>query len=228
MRHDRRYEKLDSLSNYKLEHKSQDIRGYPLVSPEGRQFGVIDDLLVGPDHDRVVAVRLEDGRCCAVEPLEIHDNVVVYGEAARAFAARDNQYGSAAVVEEERIPVVEERVAIGKRVASGGDVITVHKGVHAETVSEDVHLRDESVSVEKRPVNERVSSERAEALLNEGDRTVSMTERDEEAVVAKDAVVTDEVVVRKTAEDKVDRVTETVRKTDVDVEKGTRRHDDRT
>lgn len=219
MRHDPRYEELDSLSDYKLENPSQDIRGRPLVSPQGERFGIIDDLLVGEDHDRVVAVRLEDGRCCAVEPLEIHDNAVVYGEAARNYAARDNERGSADVVEEERVPVVEERVAVGKRVASGGDVITVHTDVRSEQVSEDVHLRDETVEVDRHPVNERISGERAEKLLNQGERTVSVTERDEEAVVAKDAVVTDEVVVRKTADDKVERVTETVRKTDVDVDR---------
>ena len=52
-----------------------------------------------------------------------------------------------------------------------------------------------------------------------------MTEHDEEAVVGKDAVVTDEVVVRKTADDRVERVEETVRKTKVDVDdtKGRRR-----
>lgn len=218
MRNDTRFEELDSLDDYQLENESQDIRGRPLVSPNGEQYGVIQDLLVDNDRDRVVAVRLEDGRCCAVEPLEIHDNAVVYGEAAEAYA---RQGGSA--VSEEVIPVVEERVAIGKRVAENGRNINVRTRVVSDTVSEDVHLRDESVSVEKRPVERVVSGREAEDLMK--GKTVSMTERDEELVVAKDAVVTDEVVVRKTAGDHVERVEETVRKTDVDVDvdEGTRR-----
>jgi len=93
-----------------------------------------------------------------------------------------------------------------------------------ERVSEDVHLRDETVSVDTRPVNRSVSAADAEALLQ--GKTVSMTERDEEVVVAKDAVVTDEVVIKKTAADRVERIDETVRRTQVDVdvdENGTKR-----
>lgn len=219
MRHDTRYEELDALDNYELEHKSQDIRGRPLVSPTGEKYGVIKDLLVNEDHTRVEAVRLDNGKTCAVEPLEIHDNAVVYGERAKAHAAKG---GSA--VEEEVVPVVEEKVAIGKRVSDHGRNIKVNSHVVKDRVSEDVHLRDETVSVDKRPVNRSVSSSDADAALR--DRTVSMAERDEEAVVGKKAVVTDEVVVKKTAGDKVEHVDETARRTEVDVdvdEKGTKR-----
>ncbi len=217
MRHDTRYEKLDTLDNYELEHSSQDIRGRPLVSATGEKYGIIEDLLVDRDHNRVAAVRLNDGRVTPVEPLEIHDNAVVYGEAAVAHAEAGVAQGH--VVEEEVVPIVEERVAIGKRVADRGHTINVRTRVVSERVAEDVHLRDEDVTVQRRKVNERVPTDQAEALLK-GDRTVTMTERDEEAVVAKDAVVTDEVVVRKTAGDRVERVEETVRKTQVDIDEG--------
>ena len=215
MRHDKRYEKLDALGDWKLEHKSQDIRGMPLVSPAGEQFGIIDDLLVDRDNERVMAVRLEDGRVTPVEPLDIHDNCVVYGEEAVAYADRGVKEGH--VVDEEVVPVVKERVAVGKRVADRGRVINVHTDVVTDKVSEDVHLRTENVSVEKRPVDDRrVSTKDANAMLD--GKSVTMTERNEEAVVAKDAVVTDEVVVKKTAGDKVEHVDETVRKTKVDVD----------
>jgi stress response protein YsnF len=217
MRHDKRFETLNALDNYELVNRSQDIRGYPLVSPSGEKYGTIKDLLVGEHHDRVVGVRLEDGRTCAVEPLEIHDNAVVYGEAARTYA--DEGVAAGHVIEEERVPIVEEKVAIGTRVADHGKGITVRTRTTTDTVSEDVVLRDEHVDVQRRPVNERVTGKEAEAILKQGDRTVSMTERDEEVVVGKEAVVTDEVVVRKTADEKVEHVTEKVRKTEVDVDK---------
>lgn len=215
MRHDKRYENLDALGDWKLEHSTQDIRGMPLVSAEGHQFGIIDDLLVDRQSERVAAVRLKDGRVTPVEPLDIHDNCVVYGEEARRHADRGVAEGH--VVDEEVVPVVEERVAVGKRVAERGRQINVHTNVVTGKVSEDVHLRKENVSVDTRPVeNRRVSAADADAML-EG-KSVSMTERSEEAVVAKDAVVTDEVVIRKTAGDKVEHVEETVRKTEVDVD----------
>ncbi len=211
MRHDTRYEDLDTLDDYELEHESQDIRGRPLVNPQGRRYGIIEDLLVSRDRSHVEAIRLDNGKVCAIEPLVIHDNAVVYGEAAEAHARTGGD-----AVTEEVVPVVEEQVAIGKRVAEHGRNINVTTHVVKERVSDDVHLRDETVSVDKRPVNRAVSSSDADALFKE--RSVSMTERDEEAVVGKKAVVTDEVVVKKTAEDRVEHVDETARRTEVDVD----------
>ncbi|KPP88364.1 YsnF/AvaK domain-containing protein [Erythrobacter sp. HL-111] len=211
MRHDTRYEQLDQLSDYELEHSDQDIRGLPLVSPTGQRYGVIEHLLVDDDRTHVEAVRLDNGKVCAVEPLVIHDNAVVYGEEAAAHARQ----GGAAVTEEV-VPVVEEKVAIGKRVSEHGRNISVKSRVVEDRVSEDVHLRDETVSVDRRPVDREVTSADADKLLQ--DRNVSMTEHDEEAVVGKKAVVKDEVVVRKTADDRVEHVEETARRTEVDVD----------
>ena len=211
MRHDKRYEDLETLDKYELEHHSQDIRGRPLVSPEGEKYGIIKDLLVDRDDKRVEAVRLDNGKVCAVEPLVIHDNAVVYGKEAEAHARTGGD-----ATAEKVIPVVEERVAVGKRVSDHGRDIRVSSRVVQDRVSEDVHLRDETVSVEKRPVNRSVSSADAEGLMK--GQTVSMSERDEEAVVGKKAVVTDEVVVKKTAADRVEHVDETARRTEVDVD----------
>ena len=217
MRHDTRYENFESLDAYELEHKSQDIRGRPLVSPTGQRYGIIKDLLVSRDRTRVEAVRLDNGKVCAIEPLVIHDNAVVYGNEAEAHARTGGE-----AVKEEVIPVVKEEVAIGKRVSEHGKNINVTTRVVKDRVSEDVHLRDETVSVDKRPVNRSISDSDADALLK--GRTVSMAERDEEAVVGKKAVVTDEVVVKKTAADRVEHIDETARRTevDVDVNDGTR------
>jgi stress response protein YsnF len=212
MRHDTRYEKLDTLDDYELVNESQDIRGRPLVNERGEKFGVISDLLVGADKDRVAAVRLEDGRCCSIEPLEIHDNVVVYGSAAVAHA----ETGGTAI-SSEVIPIVEERVTIGKRTEDHGKSIGVRTRVVSDTVTDNVVLRDETVTVDTRNVGRKISGQEADALL-EG-KTVTMTEHDEKLVVAKDAVVTDEVVLKKTGEDRVEHVEETVRRTEVDVDK---------
>lgn len=222
MKHDKRYEQLDRLDDYQLSDASKDIRGLPLVDTDGRRIGVIEELLVDGDRNEVAAIRLKDGRCTAVEPLDIHEDVVVYGDRADAFANADNDYGHSEVSKEKVIPVVEERVAIGKRVREGGKGMTVTTRVETERVSEDVSLRKEEVTAERRDVDDRrVSAKDADAMLK-GD-SVSMTERSEEAVVAKDAVVTDEVVLQKRTGDKVERIDETVRKTKVDIDKTKRR-----
>ena len=50
------------------------------------------------------------------------------------------------------------------------------------------------------------------------ERTIEVEERGEEAVVSKEARVVEEVVVRKEAEQRTETISDTVRKTEVDVE----------
>ncbi len=120
-------------------------------------------------------------------------------------------------VAEERIPLVEEQLRVGKReVARGG--ARVRSYVEEIPVHEQVNLREEHVSVERRPVNESVSARDLDSgdLLRE--RNIEMTETAEEAVVGKEARVREELVVRKTAEEHVENIDDTVRRTEVDID----------
>jgi uncharacterized protein (TIGR02271 family) len=87
-----------------------------------------------------------------------------------------------------------------------------------EPVHEEVRLREERVTVERRPVNAPapVTKGSPEDLFQE--RTIEMTETAEQAVVGKEARVTEEVVVSKTAIERTERVDDIVRHTDVHVE----------
>jgi uncharacterized protein (TIGR02271 family) len=119
---------------------------------------------------------------------------------------------------EERIPIVEERLRVGKREVGHGRV-RIRSYVVETPVQEQVTLREERVNVERRPVDRPLTSA-DEALFQE--RTVEVTKTAEEAVVAKEARVVEEVTLRKTAEERTETVRDTVRRTEVDVE------DDRT
>ena len=54
------------------------------------------------------------------------------------------------------------------------------------------------------------------------DREIEMTEKAEEAVVGKEARVREELVVRKTAEERTETVEDKVRHTEVEVDEGVR------
>ena len=73
-------------------------------------------------------------------------------------------------------------------------------------------MRDERVSVFRRPGTSGTVG--ADAFK---DRTVSMTETAEEAVVGKTARVVEEVVVRKGVEERAETVRDTVRKEEVEI-----------
>jgi len=118
---------------------------------------------------------------------------------------------------DEVIPVAEEELHVGKREVSHGRV-RIRSHVTERPVQEQVTLTEERVAVERRPVE---GSMRAGSVDN-GDlfreRTIEMEERAEEAVVSKEARVVEEVVVRKEADQRTETVSDTVRRTEVEVE----------
>ena len=121
-------------------------------------------------------------------------------------------------IQEEHIPIVEEELRVGKREVERGGA-RVHTRVEETPVTEQVNLREEHVSVERRPVNQAISAndlDRGDLLQN---REVEMTARAEEAVVGKEAVVREELVVRKTAEERTQNISDTVRHTEVEVDR---------
>lgn len=112
------------------------------------------------------------------------------------------------------LPVVQEDVQIGKRAVERGGV-RVYSKVTERPVQEDVTLRQERATVERRAVDRPLGD--ADRAFQE--RTIEVRERGEEAVVGKTARVVEEVVVGKEVENQTRTVRDTVRRTDVEVEK---------
>lgn len=116
--------------------------------------------------------------------------------------------------EAARIPAVEEELRVGKREVQKGGV-RVHQRVTEKPVQEAVELREEHVKVERHPVDQPAAAADL-AAFKEGE--VEMREMAEEPVVSKTARVVEEVVVSKEAEQRTEKISDTVRKTDVEVE----------
>jgi uncharacterized protein (TIGR02271 family) len=116
---------------------------------------------------------------------------------------------------EQIIPVVEEELIVGKREVERGSV-RVRSYVTEKPVHEQVRLREERVNVERRPVERNLESVGADAFQ---ERTIDVTATSEEAVVGKTARVVEEVVVSKTAGERVEEVSDTVRRTDVEIDR---------
>jgi uncharacterized protein (TIGR02271 family) len=114
----------------------------------------------------------------------------------------------------ESIPIVEERLRVGKRDTSMGRV-RVRSYVVETPVEEQVTLRQEHVDVERRVVDRPVTD--ADRLFQE--RTIEATESSEEAVIAKEARVTEEVVIRKEVDEHTETVRDTLRRTEVEVDR---------
>lgn len=117
---------------------------------------------------------------------------------------------------EQAIPVIDEQLRVGKRQVERGGV-RVRSYVVETPVQEQVTLRTEHVDVERRPVNQPLTGALNDDLLRE--RTLELTETSEEAVVAKEARVVEEVLVHKDVEQRNETIQDTVRHTEVDVER---------
>lgn len=117
--------------------------------------------------------------------------------------------------EAARIPVIEEELRVGKREVQRGGV-RVYQRVREQPVQEQVELREEHVNVERQPVDRPATEADLAAAFKEG--TVEVRETAEEAVVAKTAHVVEEVTVGKEAAQRTEEISDTVRRTDVEVE----------
>lgn len=113
---------------------------------------------------------------------------------------------------ERTIPVAEEEVRIGKREVSRGGV-RVYSTVTETPVEEDVTLREERATIERRKVDRPATEEAFK------ETSIDIEEKAEEAVVSKQARVKEEVIVGKQPGERTEHVRETVRRTNVDVER---------
>jgi len=112
------------------------------------------------------------------------------------------------------IPVYEEELKVGKRVVEQGHV-RVRVYTVERPVQEGVTLREERVAVERRPVDRPAAGVSGQAFQ---ERTIDVATHREEPVVAKEARVKEEIVVRKEGEQRTETVRDTVRRSEVEVE----------
>ena len=211
-----------SLSN--LHMSDEDRHAYGEGIKRGG-FLLCAEVESGQDPDRIISILEESSSVDLDERQQSwrSEGWSPHGATGSTGGATTQSQGttgtSGSVVEEQHIPIVQEELRVGKReVARGG--ARVRSYVRETPVQEEVTLREEHVHIERRPVEQQVSQSELDSggLLQE--RTVEMREMAEEAVVQKVAAVHEEVVVTKTAEERSQRIEDTVRRTEVEVDEG--------
>lgn len=110
------------------------------------------------------------------------------------------------------IPVIEEEFQVGKKeVEKGG--IRLRTRVVEDKVEEEITLRREKVQVERTPVDRPANADDIK------EEEFEVTERAEVPVVAKEARVVEEISLNKEVTEKQETVHDTVKETQVDVER---------
>jgi len=112
---------------------------------------------------------------------------------------------------EERIALAREEVEIGKRRVD--EPVQVHRYTVERPVEKDVQLRDERVTIERRPATGAADPSAFQ------ERTVEVRESHEVPVVERRAKADEEVVVHRETGQRTERVRETAREEEVRVDR---------
>jgi stress response protein YsnF len=208
---------LDNWTTIKR-HAVPDEDAHLYAEGLGRGHSILVIRAAAGEHDRVMQVLSH------FNPIDIDDHAEQWrksgwsgihpGKAAWHETSTARTTTATPATKEEVIPVYEEQVKVGKRAVEQGRVrVRVYTVEHP--VQEGVTLREERVAVERRPVDRPASGMPRDAFE---ERTIDVTTHREEPVISKEARVKEEVVVRNEADQRIETVRDTVRRTEVEVE----------
>jgi uncharacterized protein (TIGR02271 family) len=196
--------------------------GMPVYDMAGKELGTVKevrgdevkiDAPMQPDYwVRADAFRSgADGRLVLMDEADRYEATAeTRGDATMGTQTRRSEVEETDV---ETLQLREERLRVSTEREQAGEV-RLGKQVteHTETVA--VPLREERVVIERHPVNERVAG----GQISDTDQTIEVPVERERAVAEKEAVVTEEVGVRKEAVERTQQVQGTVRKEELVVE----------
>lgn len=117
--------------------------------------------------------------------------------------------------ENRKIPVIREEVRVDKREVNTGGA-RLRSRIVERPVEETLRLREERVFVERTPAN-RPATDADFQAFREG--TMEIQERAEVPVINKEARVIEEISINKEITERDEKVRDTVRNTEVDVER---------
>jgi uncharacterized protein (TIGR02271 family) len=230
---------MTELRKWKLDHQRDDIRGWSLRDPEGQLLGTVDELVVDTDAKHVTQVVLGNGQRFLARDVLIGDHELRLTGVSRKLAAEreaeierqrlaktkaatpatmakaaaakeDSRSAEAALV----VPVIEERIRVGKREVDAGGV-HVQSKIVTEPIDEQVRLREEHVTLERRRVDQPLTPADVDARLKEG--VVELRAMSEQPLIEKRARVVEEVLLKKDSSEHVEHIRDSIRHTEVEV-----------
>lgn len=115
--------------------------------------------------------------------------------------------------EEEILRLAEERLEVGKRLVSEGTT-RVRRYTVTDQVSEDISLHEQHADIFRRSTGDLA----APGEVDWEEKTIEVAETHEQPVINKTAHIKEEVVVRKDQSERVENVTDSVRRQEVDID----------
>jgi stress response protein YsnF len=185
-----------------FDHNDDDVRGWPVHDHNDVLLGTVSELLVDPETSYVTEIQLSDGRRITAERVQRGDRVLFVTapstttrRAAPAAAIEKPKPAAAALAPDDvLVELVVEDLEVGKRRYDAGGV-HVETHIVSEPIVQDIHLKEEHVSVERTKVDRVMSAAEADRLFR--DAGFEMSAKAEVPVVKKQAHVVEELVIKK-------------------------------
>ena len=203
---------MDKLSNLFL--PEEDRHAY--AEGVGRGGYVLSVDVTDADHHRVVELLDTEQSVDLDERSGSWRQEGWSGRNERLDTAAPAAGATAGAAGDEQIQVAEEQLKVGKRDVSHGRV-RVRSYTVEEDVSADVTLESRHADVERHATDRVVTGAEADRVFQ--DKEVVVEESAEEAVVQKETHVVEEIDVHEDVERRTETVTDTVRRTEVDVDR---------
>lgn len=178
-----------------------------------RRGGAVVTVTVDDDSQ----VKSARSAMAASGAVDIDERVAAWRDTGYVGYQKNSPAYTADQVAQERarvIPIIQEEIEIGKRQVNLGTVRVVSRVVE-RPVAESVTLREEHAVVERHPVDRPASQADLAGLQGQ---SIEVRETAEQAVVAKTAHVVEEVVVGTETTTHTEEISDTVRRTVVDIE----------
>ena len=209
--YDRSPDRIEALNRVDLSREELTACRVKLATGGYLLLAQVED---GEDPQAIVTAleRISEGGAAPPSPAPAQ------GQDAAAQAATVETEPAPPAARQEQPAAAEEEVRVGTQEVVRGRSSVDFTEEEPPRLGE-VELMEELVRVENRPSTRLVSEEEIEQAGLLRDRTIEIVEKREEPVVEKQAFVREEVVIKKAVEQRVEQVHETVRHTEVDVEK---------
>jgi uncharacterized protein (TIGR02271 family) len=153
-------------------------------------------------------------KSCGGEQVYSNASQTTTTTAVKSAGVMNNETRRDSSTGEVVIPVIEEELQVGKRTVESGGV-RVETGITEQQVEKSVNLREEKINIERNPVDRAVTASDLEKM-KDGEIRIPVVE--EVPVVVKEARVVEEIVISKDVVERTENISDTVRRTEVDVE----------
>jgi uncharacterized protein (TIGR02271 family) len=169
---------------------------------------------VEKEGSTLVVVDSEEARVSRAAEILAKHGMVDVARRVEARGGKDAPRGDKGT--DQVLKVVQESLEVGKREVERGKV-RVYNRITSKEVEEKVGLRHETVHVQRRAIDRPAEAGTIDELFQE--RSFEVREVHEEPIVNKVVRVLEEVVVRKDVAERLHTVKDTVRRSDVEVER---------